>query len=112
MKANTLPADKSSLTRSFTMIGDRNQEILKEVVGDKSHEKLNVLFFPHLINIQSFTPRQTFYESCMDTAAMDKLGSAPIIPFIELVRAVRLRSSSLLSLFASEDVLHFFSLLF
>eukprot|EP01128_Nolandella_sp_AFSM9_P005038 TRINITY_DN2381_c0_g1_i1.p1 TRINITY_DN2381_c0_g1~~TRINITY_DN2381_c0_g1_i1.p1 ORF type:complete len:677 (-),score=176.62 TRINITY_DN2381_c0_g1_i1:171-2201(-) len=68
INSNTLPGDKSSLTRSFTMIGDHNQEILKDVVTNSEHAKLN-----------------TFYESCMDTDALDNLGAKPVKSYLDRI---------------------------
>jgi len=62
ISSTKIPSDKSRLTRSFTLIEDRNQEILLEIVENVTHPKL-----------------YAYYNACMDTVAIDSLGKKPVL---------------------------------
>jgi predicted metalloendopeptidase len=71
IKNTTLPPTKSQLTRSFTIIGDNNQEVLKEVCQDPSTGKLN-----------------KFYSSCMDINSINAAGFKPIVNELTMIDQV------------------------
>lgn len=79
MKATTIPADESSWYRSFSVIQERNEEILREILDglakgegatDASTKKLG-----------------DFYRSCMDEAAIEKNGRQALAPWLSAIDA-------------------------
>lgn len=75
-----LPADQSRWGRGFTEIAERNRETLREILeaaakgggGDAKDAKLGA-----------------YYGSCMDEAAIDKAGSAPLKPLLAEIAGVK-----------------------
>jgi endothelin-converting enzyme/putative endopeptidase len=80
LKNHPIPSSESSWGR-FNEVHDRNQEILRGILEDAAKH-------------QEASPLDQkiggFYHACMDTAAIDKLGIAPIQP--ELDRIARVKS--------------------
>src|SRR4051812_13543476 len=84
LKRNTIPPDKTSLG-SFGMLGDKNQEIVQNIVIDDA--KL----------VQDGEAKAgsndwkigNYYLACMDTTAMDKLGLTPIRPTLNAIAAAK-----------------------
>jgi len=79
-KKTQIPADKSRWARSFSVIDERNEADLRRILenaakdpgADSASKKLG-----------------TFYAACMDEAAVDKKGIAPIKPLLAKAKAVR-----------------------
>lgn len=72
IKNTQLPPDKSSLTRSFTVIQENNQNALQSIVEDPNKDvKINA-----------------FYTSCMNTSGMDQQGYAPLKGIFAMIDGV------------------------
>lgn len=77
--ANELPADKSRITKSFTTIYDRNQEMLKGILEDAA------------ANPGDSEDRKkvgTFFKTCMDEQAIETRGLASVQPLLDDVDAI------------------------
>ena len=61
MATHEIPSDKTRIDRSFSVIQDFNDGILLKIAEDPSSGLVN-----------------KFYKSCMDTAAIEKLGGDPV----------------------------------
>lgn len=76
-----IPADESRWVRSFNVIRDTNLEVLEEILkasdpnaSDPVEAKLG-----------------SFYQACIDEAAVEKAGMAPIQPLVKKARSIRSR---------------------
>jgi putative endopeptidase len=93
LDATPLPADQSRWTRSFSTIGERNRQIVNALLEDAaknpggSEERRKV---------------GDFYATCMDEAAVEQAGIAPLAPWFDEIDRV----SDLESLFALAAKLH------
>jgi putative endopeptidase len=67
LKGVTLPADKTSISRSFSNISDENLILLREILEDG---------WPLISD---------FYTNCMDNATRDKLGAAPLQDYVKII---------------------------
>ncbi len=73
-----LPADESEWVRSFSVIHERNRELLKELIegaakqpsGDPDRQRVG-----------------DFFSACMDEGAVEKAGLAPLAPWFEKIDA-------------------------
>jgi putative endopeptidase len=74
-----IPADKPEVMRSFVAIDDRNQEYL--------HGVLEQLRTKATSDIEK--KLGAYYGSCMDEAAVDKAGAAPLAPMRAWIAGVR-----------------------
>ena len=81
----TLPADETNFGRGFSQLADTNREVLRDVLeglaknpgDDPEHRKLGA-----------------FYSSCMDEAAIEKAGAAPLAPlFAEIDKVTDVASA-------------------
>jgi putative endopeptidase len=73
--ANTeIPADRSGWSRGFHTIDERNEKLLRELLesGAGGDPRLG-----------------TYYQSCMDTDAIEKAGVAPIKPYLDMIVGVK-----------------------
>jgi endothelin-converting enzyme/putative endopeptidase len=79
LKTAEIPADRSSWSRGFTQIAERNLAVLRDILeesaadpkGDPGREKIG-----------------RFYGACMDEAAIEKAGLAPVQPLLDRIAAV------------------------
>ena len=74
-----IPEDKPSYFRSFSSIGDCNDEDIRRIVEDAAAGK---------IATPAGKKVGAYYASCMDTDAIEKAGLKPIEPFRKLIRAI------------------------
>ena len=83
--ANTeLPGDRTSYTRSFSVIDERNDELIKEILegalasagADADMQKLG-----------------TFYQTCMNVEAIDARGADPIAPTLGRIAKLKSRAA-------------------
>ncbi len=80
LDATELPADKSRYTRSFTVIFERNRELVRALLeeaasapgGDPDRQRIG-----------------HFYGSCMDEAAVEKARTAPLAPLFARIATVQ-----------------------
>lgn len=75
-----LPADENQWVRSFSVIHERNRELLKSLVEDAAK------------NPGADGDRKrvgNFYGACMDEAAVEKAGMAPIAPWLARIDAAK-----------------------
>jgi putative endopeptidase len=84
LKTHTIPPDKTSLA-SFGILGDKNQEVVQKIVIDDA----NLVRDGEAKAGSNDYKIGTFYASCMDTTAMDKIGFTPIKPALNSVAAVK-----------------------
>ena len=79
VKNNAVPADETRWGR-FDELRERNQQVLREILENSA-------------NHQDSSPIDqkigAFYASCMDEAAIEKAGDAPILPGIERIKALK-----------------------
>jgi predicted metalloendopeptidase len=82
MNEHPIPPQNSTWGR-FNELGERNQQVLHEILEDAAKH-------------QDRSPLDqkigAFYASCMDEAAIDKAGAAPIKPEIDRIRALKGKS--------------------
>jgi len=79
-----LPADETEWVRSFSVIHERNRELLKELIEDAAK------------NPGSDPERRKvgdFYGTCMDEAAVEKAGLTPVAPYLAKIDAAADRSA-------------------
>ncbi|MBX3227550.1 MAG: M13 family metallopeptidase [Labilithrix sp.] len=95
-KATQIPADESSWSRSFSVIHERNEEILHQILeayakGEKQDE-------PYAKALGDF------YGSCMDEAAIEAARLSPLDPWLKAIDGVKDAASltKLLGRFQSE----------
>jgi endothelin-converting enzyme/putative endopeptidase len=79
-KRNPLPADQASFGR-FTELYELNRLHLKQILEETATPKVG-----RTANEQKTGDE---YASCMDTAAIDKLGLSPLFPELEKIAALR-----------------------
>jgi len=81
LKNNPVPADKSRYG-SFVQLADRNREVLHEILDSVSKKA----------DWKKGSREQKvadFYASGMDEAALEKLGAAPLKPWLDRIEAMR-----------------------
>jgi putative endopeptidase len=99
IKKTEIPADESSWLRGFSVIHDRNEEILHQILEAYAKGE----------NAERPPPRERagegevsdpyakalgdFYGSCMDEAAIEKAGTKPLEPWIKAIDGVKDPSS-------------------
>jgi putative endopeptidase len=66
---------------TFTVIADRNQEVLRNIASDPSSGIVN-----------------EFYQACMNTAAIEKLGSKPLLFLLPMIDRVVDNSTMMLTI--------------
>jgi endothelin-converting enzyme/putative endopeptidase len=96
IKATQIPGDEASWYRSFSVISDRNEEILHQIL--ESYAKGENASDPYAKALGDF------YGSCMDEAAIEKLGTKPLEPWLKAIDGVKDPASlaKLLGRFQSE----------
>lgn len=79
--ATEIPSDEASWYRSFSVIHERNEELLRQIlVGYAKGERLNEPYAK---------PLGDFYASCMDEAAIEEAGQAPLEPWLKAIDGVK-----------------------
>jgi endothelin-converting enzyme/putative endopeptidase len=81
IKKTEIPSDESGWFRSFSVIRDRNEEILKEVLETKA--KGNAGDDPYGKQLGDF------YASCMDEDGIEKNGTKPLEPWLKAIDEVK-----------------------
>lgn len=81
IKATPIPADESSWYRSFSVIHERNEEMLHQILeayarGENAGE-------PYAKQLGDF------YGACMDEAGIEKAGIKPLEPWMKAIDAVK-----------------------
>ena len=96
IKATEIPGDEASWYRSFSVIHDRNEEILRQILeGYAKGENPNEPYAKALGD---------YYGSCMDEAAIEKAGTKPLEPWLKAIDGIKDPASltKLLGRFQSE----------
>jgi endothelin-converting enzyme/putative endopeptidase len=82
IKATEIPGDEASWYRSFSVIRDRNEEILKAILESLAKgEGVNDTAYGKALG--------DFYASCMDEAAIEKNGTKPLDPWLKDIDALK-----------------------
>ncbi len=81
LDANKIPGDQARWSRSFSTIGERNRELLRQVLEDAARDP----------GAPGSERQKTgdFYASCMDEATVDATGAAPLRPWLDAVAAIK-----------------------
>ena len=79
LDATELPADRSRMTRSFTEIDERNKELLKQILDDAAAGASTE---------PAWQKVGTYYRTCLDEAAIDAAGVAPVKPWLDVAASV------------------------
>jgi putative endopeptidase len=79
-----LPADENQWVRSFSVIHERNRELLQELIEGAAANPGND---PDRRKVGDF------YGSCMDEAAVEKAGLSPVAPWLAKIDAARDRDA-------------------
>jgi len=73
------PADQARWVRSFSVINERNQQVVRGLLEDAAADPAG-------------TPARRrigeYYSACMDEAAVDAAGTAPLAPWLERIEGV------------------------
>jgi predicted metalloendopeptidase len=96
IKTTQIPGDEASWYRSFSVIHERNEEILHQILeGYAKGENASEPYAKALGD---------FYGSCMDEAAIEKAGTKPLEPWLKAIDAIKDPASltKLLGRFQSE----------
>lgn len=84
LKTHTIPPEKTGVS-AFGMLGDQNQEVVLGIVRDDAN----------LVRDRETKPGTnewkigTYYMSCLDTAAMERAGLAPIKGTLDAINAAK-----------------------
>jgi endothelin-converting enzyme/putative endopeptidase len=81
MKATEIPADEATWARSFSVIRDRNEDILKGILETRAKGDFGDDKYGKQIG--------DFYASCMDEDGIEKAGITPIAPWLKAIDDVR-----------------------
>ena len=81
LKKTTRPPDKARYGRGFGELADRNNALLRKILEDAAAAKSK----PGSIDAQL----GAFWGACMDEAAIDRAGIAPLAPLLSQVTAVK-----------------------
>ncbi len=77
LKNTPIPDDKAGWTRSFSVIDEKNKELLKAILTDLSAGKTGgVAFGKEMASV---------YGACMDESAIEKRGAKPLAPIFTTV---------------------------
>jgi endothelin-converting enzyme/putative endopeptidase len=80
MKATPIPGDEASWTRSFSVIHERNEEILHQILeGYAKGENQSEPYAKQLGD---------YYGSCMDEGAIEAAGTKPLDPWMKAIAGV------------------------
>ncbi len=85
IKATEIPGDEASWYRSFSVIHDRNEEILHQIL--ESYAKGENQSEPYAKALGDY------YASCMDEAAIEKAGIKPLEPWLKAIDGIKDPSS-------------------
>jgi endothelin-converting enzyme/putative endopeptidase len=80
INATQIPGDEASWYRSFSVIVERNEQILREIL--EGYAKGENASDPYAKALGDF------YGSCMDEPTIEKLGTKPVAPWLKAVDAV------------------------
>jgi endothelin-converting enzyme/putative endopeptidase len=94
-KATKIPDDEASWTRSFSVIRDRNEQTLRDLLekfakGEGGSDALA-------------KPLGDYYGACMDETAIEKAGVAPLAPLLKAIDEAK-DAASLTKIFARLDL--------
>jgi putative endopeptidase len=81
IKATKIPDDEASWYRSFSVIRERNEEILRGIL--EGYARGENAADPYAKKLGDF------YASCMDEAAIEKAGLEPVAPWLTSIEAVK-----------------------
>lgn len=81
IKSTEIPADEASWYRSFSVIHDRNEEILHQIL--EAYAKGENASDPYAKAMGDF------YGSCMDEAAIEKAGTKALEPWLKSIDAIK-----------------------
>jgi endothelin-converting enzyme/putative endopeptidase len=81
IKSTQIPGDEASWTRSFSVIHERNEEILHQLL--EGYAKGENASDPYAKALGDF------YGSCMDEAAIEKSGTKPLEPWLKAIDAIK-----------------------
>jgi putative endopeptidase len=82
LKKTTIPDDESSWMRSFSVIHESNEAMLREILETKPAA-------PAAAKPTEFERVQSFYSACMDEPGIEKQGLAPLEAELAVVKSVR-----------------------
>ena len=81
IKSTEIPGDEAAWYRSFSVIHDRNEEILHQILeGYATGENQNEPYAKALGD---------YYASCMDEAAIEKAGIKPLEPWLKAIDGIK-----------------------
>ncbi len=81
MKKTTRPPDKARYGRGFGELADRNNALLRKILEDAAAARSKAGSVDAQLG--------SFWSACMDEAAIDRAGIAPLAPLLSQVTAVR-----------------------
>ncbi len=81
IKGTEIPGDESSWYRSFSVIRDRNEEILNKIL--EGYSKGEHASEPYAKALGDF------YASCMDEAGIEKAGTKPLDPWLKAIDEIK-----------------------
>ncbi|AKU99314.1 Metallopeptidase [Labilithrix luteola] len=82
IKSTEIPADEASWYRSFSVIRDRNEDILRNILETYARgEKVADTAYGKALG--------DFYGACMDETNIDKLGTKPLDPTLKAIDAIK-----------------------
>lgn len=81
IKQTEIPGDEATWYRSFSVIRDRNEEILKGILEAKAKGEVG--------DDKYGKPLGDFYASCMDEEAIEKAGTKPLAPWLKSIDEVK-----------------------
>lgn len=81
IKNTEIPGDEATWYRSFSVIRDRNEEILKGILETKAKGEVGDDKYGKAIG--------DFYASCMDEEAIEKNGVKPLEPWLKAIDGVK-----------------------
>lgn len=79
METAEIPPDKPEVSRGFSAVFDRNEEVLREILEGAAADPGDD---PDLARVGAF------YGACMDTEAIDARGLEPLAPLLEEIAAI------------------------
>jgi predicted metalloendopeptidase len=79
LEKTELPADRSRWTRSFSVIDERNREIVRDLLQEAGQNPAGDADRTRIGN---------YYSSCMNQAAIEQAGTAPLQPLLEQIAKV------------------------
>ncbi len=81
IKSHEIPSEESTWYRSFSVIHDRNEETLKDILEARAKGDVGDDTYGKALG--------DFYATCMDEAAVEKNGLAPLEPWLKSIREVK-----------------------